>query len=147
MSKCACNFDNRHNNIMKGIDIRMKRRTGLPKRVIDICMRTYGHPYPPVGVSEHIYDDTRLDWYETAGLVVRGNDEPTESQLRVLDFCIEGNMTARQLEACGFTGKDVLTKQSLREILKKAVPISKRMAGCYRRHSCLDELIPDFPQD
>lgn len=121
----------------------MKRLKELPKRVKDIFRFTWHCDGPPPGLSKHDYDRTLVDWYETEGLVIVGHDTPSNAQLRVLDYCIH-NLKKSTMKRCGYDGEHVLTKTSVREILSKAVPISKCVSAQYNRApSIMDELVPD----
>ena len=121
----------------------MKRLKELPKRVKDAFRLTWNCDGPPPGLSKHSYDQTLVDWYETEGLVVVGHDTPSNAQLRVLDYCIH-NLKKSTMRRCGYDGEHVLTKTSVREILSKAVPISKCVSAQYNRApSVMDELVPD----
>ena len=121
----------------------MKRLKELPKRVKDAFRLTWNCDGPPPGLSKHSYDQTLVDWYETEGLVIVGHDTPSNAQLRVLDYCIH-NLKKSTMRRCGYDGEHVLTKTSVREILSKAVPISKCVSAQYNRTpSVMDELVPD----
>ena len=121
----------------------MKRLKELPKRVKDIFRSTWRCDGPPPGLSKHSYDRTLVDWYETEGLVIVGHDTPSNAQLRVLDYCIH-NLKKSTMRRCGYDGEHVLTKTSVREILSKAVPISRCVSAQYNRTpSVMDELVPD----
>lgn len=121
----------------------MKRLKELPKRVKDAFRLTWNCDGPPPGLSKHSYDQTLVDWYETEGLVIVGHDTPSNAQLRVLDYCIH-NLKKSTMRRCGYDGEHVLTKTSVREILSKAVPISKCVSAQYNRSpSVMDELVPD----
>ena len=121
----------------------MRRLKELPKRVKDVFRSTWNCDGPPPGLSKHSYDQTLVDWYETEGLVVVGHDTPSNAQLRVLDYCIH-NLKKSTMRRCGYDGEHVLTKTSVREILSKAVPISRCVSAQYNRTpSVMDELVPD----
>ena len=121
----------------------MKRLKELPKRAKDAFRLTWNCDGPPPSLSKHSYDQTLVDWYETEGLVIVGHDTPSNAQLRVLDYCIH-NLKKSTMRRCGYDGEHVLTKTSVREILSKAVPISKCVSAQYNRApSVMDELVPD----
>ena len=120
-----------------------KRRKDVAKRVKEIFRGARSRGGLRRGLSKHSYDQTLVDWYETEGLVIVGHDTPSNAQLRVLDYCIH-NLKKSTMRRCGYDGEHVLTKTSVREILSKAVPISKCVSAQYNSApSVMDEPVPD----